>query len=242
MKKTFLANAIALFFSVVVGSTGAWQSISTLPRSAPEAQGVSSRALLDFVEAADREFDAMNSMMLIRHGRVIPEGWWTPYNAQSNHELYSLSKSFTSTAVGIAVAEGLLSVDDPVLKLFPNDAPDDPSGNLKAMRVRDLLCMSTGHQDEPSAAAATVSAKTFLDQPVSHKPGTHFKYNTAATFMLSAIVQKQSGSSVLDFLRPRLFEPLGIDHPVWDSNWQGISLGGYGLRVRTEDIARLGQL
>ena len=114
--------------------------------------------------------------------------------------------------------------------------------NLKQMRVRDLLTMSTGHQDEPPTAPDAVSAKSFLAQAVPHLPGTHFKYNTAATFMQSAIVQKVSGQTALDFLRPRLFEPLGIEHPVWDPNFQGISLGGYGLRVRTEDIAKFGQL
>ena len=213
-----------------------------LPRSSPEAQGVSSSAVLAFIEAADQQIDAMNSFMLVRHGHVIAEGWWKPYNSESNHELYSLSKSFTSTAVGIAIAEGRFSIDDPVLNFFPKDAPAEPSANLKAMRVRDLLCMAAGHQDETSSAADQISAKTFLAHPVPHKPGTHFKYNTAATFMLSAIVQKQTSETVLDYLRPRLFWPLGIERPVWNSNWQGISLGGYGLRVRTADIARLGQL
>jgi hypothetical protein len=87
-----------------------------------------------------------------------------------------------------------------------------------------------------------VSARSFLAQSVPHLPGTHFKYNTAATFMQSAIVQTVTGQTVLDYLRPRLFEPLGIEHPAWDTNFQGISLGGYGLRVRTEDIAKFGQL
>jgi CubicO group peptidase (beta-lactamase class C family) len=198
-------------------------------------------AILDLVEALD-QVDAMNSFMLVRHGHVIAEGWWAPYSAQDNHELYSLSKSFTSTAVGMAVAEGKLSIDDEVLKFFPDDAPAERSANLKAMRVRDLLTMSAGHQDETSTAADKISAKAFLAHPVPHKPGTHFKYNTPATFMLSAIVQKQTGQTVLDYLRPRLFEPLGITQPVWNTNWQGISLGGYGLSVRTEDIARFGQL
>ena len=215
---------------------------SALPRSEPEAQGVSSSAIQAFVEAAEQKIDALHSVMLVRHGQVIAEGWWTPYDAQSNHELYSLSKSFTSTALGLAVAEGRLSVDDEVLKFFPEDAPAEPSAHLKAMRVRDLLCMSAGHQDETLSAANTISAKAFLAHPVPHKPGTHFKYNTPATFMLSAIVQKQTGQTVLDYLRPRLFEPLGIDQPVWNTNFQGISLGGYGLRVRTEDIAKFGQL
>jgi hypothetical protein len=102
--------------------------------------------------------------------------------------------------------------------------------------------MSAGHQDETSSAADKISAKAFLAHPVPHKPGTHFKYNTPATFMLSAIVQRQTGMSVLDYLKPRLFEPLGITQPVWNANWQGISLGGYGLSVRTEDVARFGQL
>jgi CubicO group peptidase (beta-lactamase class C family) len=210
-------------------------------RTTPESQGVSSIAVLALVEALD-QVDAMNSFMLVRHGQVIAEGWWTPYSAQDNHELYSLSKSFTSTAVGMAVAEGKLSVDDEVLKFFPEDAPANPSANLKAMRVRDLLTMNAGHQDEVPTAADKISAKAFLTNAVPHKPGTHFKYNTPATFMLSAIVQKLTGQTVAEYLKPRLFEPLGITQPVWNTNWQGINLGGYGLSVRTEDIARFGQL
>ena len=211
------------------------------PRSAPEAQGVSSSALLALVEALDQN-DAMHSFMLVRHGNVIAEGWWTPYRAQDRHELYSLSKSFTSTAVGMAVADGKLSIDDEVLKFFPEDAPANPSANLKAMRVRDLLTMNAGHQDEVPTAADKISARSFLTNAVPHKPGTHFKYNTPATFMLSAIVQKQTGQTVEEYLRPRLFEPLGIAQPLWNTNFQGVSLGGYGLNVRTEDIARFGQL
>ena len=184
----------------------------------------------------------MHGLVVVRHGQVIAEGWWSPYDASRPHVLYSLSKSFTSTAVGLAIAEGKLSLDDQVLKFFPGDAPASPSDNLKAMRVRDLLMMSTGHQDEPPITPDQVSPKSFLAQPVPHLPGTHFKYNTAATFMLSAIVQKVTGQTVHDYLRPRLFEPLGMGNPVWDANFQGISLGGYGLRLRTEDIAKFGQL
>ena len=240
-----MKDSLILSGLMVLGSgllcCGSETSASPLPRSTPEAQGISSKAVLGFIDAAD-QIDAMNSFMLVRHGHVIAEGWWTPYDAESKHELYSLSKSFTSTAAGLAIAEGKLSIDDEVMKFFPEDAPAEPSANLKAMRVRDLLCMSTGHQDEPSSAADKVSARTFLEKPVPHKPGTHFKYNTAATFMLSAIVQKQTGQTVLDYLRPRLFEPLGIVDPTWATNYQGISLGGYGLSVRTEDIAKFGQL
>jgi beta-lactamase family protein len=226
---------------LMAGTLRAAHRVTPLHRSPPEAQGVSSTAMLAFVNALD-EIEGMHSLIVVRHGSVIAEGWWSPYDAEHNQVLYSLSKSFTSTAVGFAVAEGRLSIDDEVLKFFPNDAPTNASNNLKAMRVRDLLIMSTGHQDEPSAAPDVISPKSFLAQTVPHLPGTHFKYNTAATFMQSAIVQKVAGETVLDFLRPRLFEPLGIEHPVWDTNFQGISLGGYGLRVRTEDIAKFGQL
>ena len=215
---------------------------SSLPRSAPEAQGVSSTELLAFIKAADEQIDSMHGFLLVRHGHVIAEGWWTPYTAERPHMLYSLSKSFTSTAVGLAVAEGKLSIDDPVLNFFPEAAPAEVSNNLKAMRVRDLLTMSTGHQEQPAWAADTISPETFLAHPVPHLPGTHFQYNTPATFMLSAIVQKQTGRKVVDYLGPRLFEPLGIAHPVWDETWQGISQGGTGLHVRTEDIAKFGQL
>jgi CubicO group peptidase (beta-lactamase class C family) len=213
-----------------------------LPRSSPEAQGVSSAAVLAFIEAADKDIDSMNSFMLVRHGHVVAASWWAPYDAASPHSLYSLSKSFTSTAVGLAIADGKLSLDDEVLKFFPEDAPATPSNNLKAMRVSDLLRMSTGHQTEPARTSDRAWTKTFLAHPVPFKPGTHFLYNTSATYMCSAIVQKVTGMTVLDYLRPRLFEPLGIEHPTWEASPQGITAGGYGLSIRTEDIARFGQL
>ena len=231
-----------LFLIAFALSGGSLCLAADLPRSSPETQGVSSSALLAFVEAADKDIDAMNSFILVRHGHVVAEGWWSPYGAESPHSLYSLSKSFTSTAVGLAVAEGKLSVDDEVLKFFPEDAPAEPGKNLKLMRVGDLLRMSTGHQDEPKRTADEPWTRTFLAQPVPHKPGTHFLYNTSATYMLSAIVQKATGQTVLDYLRPRLFEPLGIENPTWEASPQGISAGGFGLNIRTEDIAKFGQL
>lgn len=213
-----------------------------LPRSTPEAQGLSSARLTELVNELDAKVHEMHSLMIVRHGQVVAEGWWAPYAAEHNHVLYSLSKSFTSTAVGFAIAEGKLDLFDPVIGFFPEDAPAEPSARLKAIRVRDLLTMSTGHQDEPPSEPNTLSPQSFLAHPVPHKPGSHFLYNTPATFMLSAIVQKVSGETVLDYLRPRLFEPLGIAQPVWDANTAGVTLGGYGLRVRTEDIASFGQL
>jgi CubicO group peptidase (beta-lactamase class C family) len=221
-------------------------SSSALPRSSPEAQGISSQAILAFLQGAEEKIDALHSFMLVRHGHVVAEGWWSPYGKADPHVLFSLSKSFTSTAVGMAVAEKRLSLDDAVLPAFPEDAPAEVSDNLKAMRVRDLLAMSTGHHtadlDKFSFGSEERLTKAFLGLPVAHKPGTHFLYNTPATYMLSAMVQKATGMTVLDYLGPRLFEPLGILNPTWDKSAQGISLGGYGLSVKTEDIARFGQL
>ncbi len=234
MKILSVLAVIALSSSIAVGAE--------LPRSTPEAQGVSSAAVLAFVEAADKNIDSLHGFLLLRHGHVVAEGYWSPYNAESPHALYSLSKSFTSTAVGLAIADGKLSLDDEVLKFFPDDAPSEPSNNLKAMRVSDLLRMSTGQQTEPARTADQPWTKTFLAHPVPNKPGTHFLYNTSGTYMLSAIVQKATGKTVLDYLRPRLFEPLGIEHPTWESSPQGISAGGYGLSIRTKDIASFGQL
>jgi CubicO group peptidase (beta-lactamase class C family) len=241
--KPFLLSLLVLGLGADCLAAAAEKTAAALPRSTPELQGISSPAVLRFVNEADKKIDSLHSFMLVRHGHVVAEGWWVPYDAKTRHELYSLSKSFTSTAVGLAVAEGKLSLNDPVLKFFPDDAPAEPSGNLKAMRVRDLLRMSTGHQAEPALASSKQPwTRTFLAQAVPHKPGTHFLYNTSATYMLSAIVQKAAGQTVLDYLGPRLFEPLGIENPTWGTSPQGISLGGYGLSVRTEDIARFGQL
>jgi CubicO group peptidase (beta-lactamase class C family) len=238
--------ALFILLSAAGAAMTALEPPFTFPRSAPEAQGISSSALLAFVEEAEQKLDALHSVMVVRHGKVVAEGWWGPYAAQEPHMMFSLSKSFTSTAVGFAVAEGKLKVDDLVLGFFPEEAPAEPSANLKAMRVRDLLTMSTGQHDEdlrdfPYTGDGNV-VKAFLARPVAHKPGTFFVYNTPASYMLSAIVQKVTGQPIVEYLEPRLFAPLGIEHPVWDASKQGVSLGGFGLNVRTEDIARFGQL
>ncbi|CAN5830677.1 hypothetical protein BH11VER1_BH11VER1_04470 [soil metagenome] len=226
--------------------SSAWQlqaADSSLPRSTPEAQGISSAAIRDFIEAADKEINTLHSFMLVRHGQVIAEAWWNPEAADKKHILWSLSKSFTSTAVGLAVEEGKLSLEDPVLKFFKEEAPADPSANLKAMRVRDLLTMSGGHDVEPKFEFEQgPSVKGFLAQPVTHEPGTWFRYNTPGTYTLSAIVTKATGQTVREYLTPRLFGPLGIENPDWGTTPEGYNLGGYGLFVRTEDIAKFGQL
>lgn len=220
-----------------------------LPRTTPESQGVLSSAVLEFINAAD-EIDAIHSFMLVRHGHVVAEGWWAPYDAETPHILYSLSKSFASTAVGLAVGEGLLSVEDPVIGFFPDDVPADASDNLRAMTVHDILRMNTGHETEPpmfrydgdTPGEALTWTQKFFAHPVDHEPGSRFLYNSPATYMQSAIVQKLTGETVVDYLGPRLFEPLGFEDPRWLESPEGVSIGAFGFMARTEEIAKFGQL
>jgi CubicO group peptidase (beta-lactamase class C family) len=218
---------------------------SALPRKSPESQGVSSAAIQKFLEAANASGLQWHSFMFVRHGAVIAEGWWKPFSANYVHTLYSLSKSFTSTAVGMLVKEGKLRVDDAVISFFPDELPSEVSDNLKQMKVKNLLTMNTGHQEDTTPkmrASSDPWTKTFLSLPVEHAPGSHFLYNTGATYMLSAIVKKVSGQDLEAYLRPRLFQPLGITWYDWEKSPQGLSVAGWGLRVKTEDIARFGQM
>jgi CubicO group peptidase (beta-lactamase class C family) len=243
--KIHLVVALLGFISLTAGVTA--DPMKKLPRATPESQGISSAALLPMIEEADQRALGLHGIMIVRHGHVVAEGWWSPYAATEPHMLFSLSKSFTSTAIGMLQADGKLSINDPILKYFPEDAPAQPSENLRAMRIRDLLMMSTGQHKEDVdkinvMAADKTATKQFLAAPVPHKPGTLFYYNSPGTFMLSAIMQKVSGQTVRDFLTPRLFEPLGIKQPDWDLTPQGFNRGSSGLHMITEDIAKFGQL
>jgi len=217
-----------------------------LVRTTPEAVGIPAAAVSAFVAAVQEKVGGLHSFMLLRHGQVAAEGWWAPYTPDRPHMLFSLSKSFASTAVGLAVSEGLLSVDDPVSKFFPEEMPPQISRNLAAMTVHHLLSMNTGHHTDASEATFKrmdyLLAKRFLRIPVKHKPGSWFVYNTAATYMLSAIVHRLTGMPIVQYLQPRLFDPLGIAAPVWESDPLGVNMGGFGLNLKTEDIARFGQM
>lgn len=222
------------------------QVLNPLPRKSPEELGVSPLKISDFLSEMQSRSIELHSFMLLRHGCVAAEGWWAPYEPQLPHMLFSLSKSFTSTAIGIAVQEGKLSVEDTVISFFPDDLPEEVSPNLAAMRIKHLLMMGTGHAadttDELHSSADGNWVRAFLKLPVEHEPGTFFMYNTGATYMLSAILQKAAGETLLQYLEPRLFKPLGIMNPTWESCPRGINTGGYGLKITTEDIARFGQL
>ncbi|MFN8354072.1 MAG: ChbG/HpnK family deacetylase [Spirosomataceae bacterium] len=226
-------------------STQLWaQKVTQLPRSTPEAEGVSSQGILDFVEAVSRSKHELHSFMVLRHGKVVAEGWWNPYRSDLKHTLYSTSKSFTATAIGFAVSEKKITVDDKVVSFFPNDLPAVVSPYLAELRIKDLLTMSVGHEKENFAMLGTSNnwVKEFLATPIKFQPGSKFLYNSPATYMLSAIVQKVMGQRVIDYLKPRLFEPLGIEGMDWEIDPKGINTGGWGLRLKTEDMAKFGQL
>jgi CubicO group peptidase (beta-lactamase class C family) len=217
-----------------------------LPRSTPEAQGVSSEALGLLLSELDVHLDSVHGVVVVRHGHVVAEASWSPYAVDAPHSMYSVSKSFTATAVGFAVAEGLLTADDRLIDLFPESAPVDPDARVRELRVRHLLTMNTGHADDTMEAIfeneTGDGVAAFLATPLAADPGTLFVYNTGASYVLSALVQKLTGVRLLDYLTPRLFEPLGIRGARWEQDARGIDMGGFGLTITTRDLAAFGQL
>ena len=238
--RLILALLLILFNISVYG-----QKTVSLPRGVPETEGVTSAGIDSFLYAQTGTPHEFHSFMFLRHGKVIAEGWWNPYKSTLRHSLYSTSKSFTSTAIGFAVTEKRITVNDKVISFFPKSLPDSISPNLAQLTIRDLLTMSAGQTPDPTMVIPFSPgswAKSFLATPIVNTPGTKFLYNTMATYMLSAIIQKVTGQKVVDYLTPRLFTPLGIKGMDWEQNDEGINTGGWGLRLKTEDMAKLGQL
>lgn len=214
-----------------------------LPRALPYEMGIDPKAILDLINAYEDQNLGIHSFMIMRHNKVVAEGWWDPMKPTYNHMLYSLSKSFTSIAIGFAVQEGLLTIEDYVLSFFPDKLPSEPCENMKKMKIKHLLSMSTGHLVKPFLTEPTTGddwVYEFLTSYVDKEPGSIFAYNTPATYMLSAIIQKLTNNTTLEFLQPRLLEPLGIQNVWWESCPKGINMGGFGLNIKTEDIAKFG--
>ncbi|MEU2731291.1 serine hydrolase domain-containing protein [Streptomyces griseoviridis] len=222
-------------------------SVRPLPAAAPAAQGVDAtrvHAFLDAVEATPGL--EPHSLMILRHGHLVASGWWAPYTERRPHLLYSLSKSFTATAAGIAAGEGLLDFDDTVLSYFPELDADVTDPRSRAMLVRHVAAMASGHEDETWDRARAEDrddlVRGFLRVPPEHDPGTVFAYNQPATYALGAIVQRVTGQSLTDYLRPRLLDPLGIGATAWVRDRSGREIGFSGLYAATDALARLGEL
>jgi CubicO group peptidase (beta-lactamase class C family) len=218
-----------------------------LPRSTPSAQGIAPAGIAAFLDAMNAAADIeLHSLMVIRHSHVVAEGWWAPYGPDRVHLLYSLSKSFTSTAAGFAVAEGLLDLDAPVISYFPEFDADIPDPRSRSIRVRHVAAMASGHLAETLDRAVQLDPREpvrgFLLIPPDREPGTIFAYNQPCTYSLAAIIQRVTGQTLTEYLRPRLFEPLGIESYGWLQHPPGRDLGFSGLHATTDAIAKLGVL
>lgn len=205
------------------------------------------RAILAFLDDLDATTDVeMHSIMLLRHGAVVAEGWWAPYRPDRPHLLYSLSKSFTSTALGFAVAEGLVDLDDTVLSHFPEHDTDVTDPRARRIRVRHVAAMASGHEMDTLDLALERDpvdlVRGFLLVPPDREPGSVFAYNQPCTFSVAAIIQRAAGMPLTAYLRPRLFDPLGIGEVGWLTDGHGRELGFSGMHATTDAIAKLGQL
>lgn len=202
------------------------------------------KAVDKYLAAVQKAGQDLHSLMIVKDGNVVYEEWMSTGNEFVPHTLFSVSKTFTSSAVGLAISEGKLRLDDKVISYFPDDLPEEVNENLAAMTIRDLLTMNCGHETEPSVFKNRDMTweQSFLAHPVNRKPGTIFCYNSYSTYMLSAIVQKVTGQKVRDYLFPRLFRPLGINNVRWGESPAGVNLGGWGLSLKTEDLAKMGQM
>ena len=200
--------------------------------------GINPRAVYEFIERADRENLGINSFMLIKNQCVVAEGCYPPYDNDTTHILYSVSKSITATALGFAIDEGKISLDDSISKFFPEY---DILGNNKKVTVRHLVTMTAGKMIGMAKSRHEKDwLKIFFSAPFVFKPGKAFLYINDNFYMLSAIISKVYGETLIDFLYPRLFLPLGIiKKPVWETGIHGYASGGWGLYMSTEDLAKI---
>ncbi|MFF8526083.1 serine hydrolase domain-containing protein [Streptomyces werraensis] len=218
-----------------------------LPTAAPATQGVDASGVHAFLDALEADPDIEpHGVTIVRHGRVVASGSWAPWTAERPHLLYSLSKSFTSTAAGLAEAEGLIDFDAPVLSYFPEIDADITDPRSRAMLVRHVASMASGHDhetvDEAFGADPAEPVRGFLLQPPQRDPGTLFTYNQPCTYTLAAIVQRVTGQTLVEYLRPRLFDPLGIGETLWSRDRAGREIGFAGLHTTTDAIAKFGLL
>lgn len=207
---------------------------------------MSSRSIAALLDRLDDGAVEAHSIMIVRRGHVIAEGWWAPYSSDRPHLLYSLTKSFTATAVGLAIADGLLSLDDRVVDVLPDHVPAGIADQGRRLTVHHLLSMTAGHPDDSLAEAWQLEpddlTKGFLRVPFAWPEGTRHTYDNATTYVLARMVERVTGRGLPEFLDERLFRPLGIDHAEWDRVAGGAAFGFHGLHLTTEAVAAFGEL
>lgn len=233
---------------MVMGSAlCAASAFALMEPATPESQGVPSEAILKFIDGCEKTFDAgdlgaMHGFVIVRHGKVIAEGSWKPFDTlNETHMLYSHSKSFTSSAIGLLADRGKIDLDERIVDIFSNEVPAKVSENLAQLRVRDLLTMNVGKKDHLLRDGGDW-VKEFLSKDFFRKPGTGFKYDSDATYMLAAIVEKKSGMKMMDYLQKNMFDQIGIAKAWTTCSPQGIPCGGWGMNMTTRELARFGQL
>ncbi|WP_210593023.1 serine hydrolase [Streptomyces sp. GESEQ-35] len=222
-------------------------SVRPLPLSTPAAQGVDASGVHAFLDALDAAPDIEpHSLMIMRHGHLVASGWWAPYTEDRLHLLYSLSKSFTAAAAALAADAGLIDFDAPVISYFPEFEADITDPRSRAMLVRHVASMASGHETDTLYPALALDRENlvrgFLLLPPDRDPGTVFAYNQPTTYTLGEIVRRVTGQSLTEYLRPRLLDPLGIGETAWISDRSGRELGFSGLHATTDAVARLGRL
>ena len=216
----------------------------TFEYDTPEALGIPSAALIKFLARLE-EIDHVHGLVVMRRGKVALEGMRKPFSYDVPHQLFSVSKSFTSAAIGMARREGSLKLDDRLVDFFPEYAKTAHPLMAKT-RLSDLLSMQSGF------AACTARrmfaspdgdwVKCYLSLVPDGEPGTFFTYNSGATYMLGAVLHKLTGQTLREYLTPRLFEPLEIVPGVWESCPRGLNCGGWGLYLKLRDLAKFAQL
>lgn len=215
-----------------------------LPRSNPAAEGISTQAVINLIDTLlSMQGGDIHHMIIVRHGKVVAEVHPAPFRANDSHTVFSISKTFTALAAGIAIDENRLRLTDRVMTFFHDKMPDVISDRMAAMTVRDLLTMTAGVEPDNSLREKSTDwVKDWLAKPVDNDPGSLFQYDSMCTFMLAAIVQRVTGRSLLDYLNEKLFTPMGITRAEWEMSPDSINTGGWGLRVPAEALAKLGVL
>lgn len=238
-----LKRIVTLLLAVLAWTAVTNAQTGTLPRSTPWQQGVEPQAVTRFLDSLQAmRGTQIHHVMVLRHGQVIAELHPTPFRAQDLHTLYSMSKAFVSMAVGLAIDQGKMRLDDHVINFFPDKMPAHISPNLANMTVRDLLVMASGiAPDEQLRVTTTDWTRAWLARPVA-TPGQRFRYDSMCTFMLSAMVQRATGHTVLDLLKQQVFTPMGITTVDWEQSPDSINTGGWGLRLQAESQAKFGLL
>ncbi|MBW7573090.1 serine hydrolase domain-containing protein [Caproiciproducens faecalis] len=215
-----------------------------IPASTPENEGIPSEYIEQFFEELSDSPDVRpHSVMLLRHGKLIAQGSFKPYSPAYPHMMFSLSKSITGMAVGIAIEEGLLSLDEKIIDIFPEKGVMFRSPRINNITVRHLLNMTSGIKfNEAGSFVEKDWVRAYLLSDCVFEPGSEFSYNSMNSYLLSAIVRKKSGMGLVEYLTPRLFAPLGIEDVDWETCPLGIEKGGWGLFLHIADMAKLGQL